>query len=154
MEKDLDERARLQQIIAEMGGCRELMGVIREQIMAMSSAITEFTATISSIKALKGVKAGTEILVPIGSDSFVPAKLTFAGKVEMGVGAEVFAERTSDDAVVALEARVAELGKAIDQARAELEKLDERVGALRPEAEELVQKMKKDQPEPGTHSDV
>jgi prefoldin alpha subunit len=154
MEENVDDRARLQQIIAEMGGYRELIGVVREQIMAMSSAITEFTATISSIKALKDVKAGTEILVPIGADSFVPAKLSFSEKVEMGIGAEVFAERTSADAVAALEARVAELGKAIDQARAELEKLDERVAALRPEAEELVQKMKKEQPELGTHSDV
>jgi len=154
MEKNVDDRARLQQIIAEMGGCRELMGAIREQIMVMSSAISEFTATVASIKALKEVKTGTEILVPLGSDSFVPAKLSFSGKVGMGIGADVVAERTVDDAVAALEARVAELGKAIEQARAELEKLDERVCALRPEAEELVQKMNKEQPEPGTNSDV
>jgi len=148
--KNTDERARLQQIIAEVGSCQEMIGVIREQIMAMSSAITEYSATISSIKELKGTKVGTEILVPIGSDSFVQAKLNFGGKVKMGVGADVVAERTAEDAISVLEARVAELGKAVEQARGEIEKLDERVETLRPEADEIVSKMKKEQ-EPGTH---
>jgi prefoldin alpha subunit len=154
MEKKMDERTRLQQILAQINGCREIMGVIREQIMAMSAAITEFTATTGAIKALKGVKAGSEILVPIGSDSFISAKLSSTGKVGMGVGADVVAERTADDAIVALGTRISELEKAMEQARSELEKLDEKAEALRPEAEELVQKLRKDQPEPGTHQDV
>jgi prefoldin subunit 5 len=53
-----------------------------------------------------------------------------------------------------LKARAREIERAMGQTRREMEKLEERIGALSPEAERLLQKLNKEQAERGKTADV
>jgi prefoldin alpha subunit len=140
------ETERLQSILGELRDHEATVEVLRRQISLLASSISELSMTVEAIKTIKGLKPGTEILVPLGSDSFVTAKLALTEKVITGLGAEVAAQRSATDAIVVLQDRRAELEQALSRTREELGKLSERIETLRPEAEQLLEKVKREQP--------
>jgi len=140
------ETERLQSILGELRDHDATVEVLRRQISLLASSISELSMTVEAIKTIKGLKPGTEILVPLGSDSFVTAKLALTEKVITGLGAEVAAQRSATDAIVVLQDRRAELEQALSRTREELGKLSERIETLRPEAEQLLEKVKREQP--------
>lgn len=145
MEKLTDEeRKKQQRILSELSAHQATAEALRRHISLLTSSLSELSMTIEAIKAIKGLKPGTDILVPMGSDSFITAKLTTAEKVITGLGADISAERSSEDALKVLEARRTELEQALGQAREELGKLGERMEALRPEAERILEKVQKE----------
>jgi prefoldin alpha subunit len=135
-----EEQERLQRILAQLSDSEAAVEAIRRQISALAASLTELSMTIGAIKTIKELKPDTEILVPIGSDSFINAKITRSDKVMTGLGADVAAERTAEDAIALLEARAAEFEQAVGQTHEELGQLEERMEALRPEAEKLLKK--------------
>jgi prefoldin alpha subunit len=139
-----EERERLQRLLAQLSDSEAAADVLRQHLSVLVNSLTELSMTIGTVKALKEVKPGTEILVPIGSDSFISAQITRSDRVTTGLGADVVAERTSDDAVALLEARAAELEQAVEQAREELVRLEERMEGLRPEAERILKKAREE----------
>jgi prefoldin alpha subunit len=139
MEKvPLEERQRLQRILAELEEYQNTAELLRQQLSIWASSISELSMTIETVKTIKGLKPDTEILVPIGSDSYAAAKIAVTDRVITGLGANISAERSVEDAVKMLEARISEFEEHMGQARSELEKLGERIEALRPEAERIL----------------
>ena len=137
-----EDRQKLQRILTELGNYQTTADLLRQQLSILASSISEISATVETVKTIKGLKPGTEVLVPIGSDSFATAKIALTDKVITGLGAGVAAEQTVEDAARMLEARMTELGQATERARQELDKLGERIEALRPEAERIMAKAK------------
>ncbi len=143
MEKLIPEdRQKLQRILTELGNYQNTADLLRQQLSILASSISEISATVETVKTIKGLKPGTEVLVPIGSDSFATAKIALTDKVITGLGANVAAEQSVEDTVKMLETRMTELRQTMEQARQELEKLGERIEALRPEAERIMEKAK------------
>ena len=138
------ERERLERILGELSDYQTTADALRQHLSLLSASLSELSMSVESIKTIKGLKPGTEILVPLGSDSYVPAKLAATDKVITGLGADVAAERAPQDALVVLGDRRAELEKALEQAREQLGKLGELIEALRPEAERILEKVKKE----------
>ncbi len=147
MEKPTDEeREKLQRILGELSDHQAKAEALRQHLSLLAASLSELSMTLEAIKTVKGLKPGTDILVPMGSDSFITAKLGTTEKMITGLGADVAAERSSTDAIVVLQDRRAELEQALGKAREELGKLGERIEALRPEAERILEKVKKEQP--------
>ena len=136
----IEDRDKLQRIVNELEEQQAAVELLRQQISAMATSLTELSMTIGAIKVLKDTKPNTEILVPIGCDSFITAKLSSVDKVITGLGADIMAERGADDAIKFLENRATEIERTIEQARNELNKLEERIETLRPEAERILGK--------------
>jgi prefoldin alpha subunit len=136
-----EEREKLQKLLSEIGGHREVMEALSRQMLALSSTLNELATTRESLRALKELKPETPILVPIGSDSFIRAKLPRLEKVVVGLGAETAADRTPEEAMEILKTRAREVERAMGQTRVELERLEERIRALTPEAESLLRKL-------------
>ncbi len=67
---------------------------------------------LSTLEGTKGKPGETETLVPIGSGSFVKARLADAEKVIIGVGAGVCIEKPIEDSMKDLRLRSSELEKA------------------------------------------
>lgn len=145
MEKLTDEeRKKLDRILSELSDHQATAEALRQHLSLLAASMSELSMTLEVIKTVKGLKPGTDILVPMGSDSFITAKLGTTDKVITGLGADVAAERGSEDAIKVLEARRTELAQALDRAREELGKLGERMEALRPEAERILEKAKQE----------
>ena len=147
MEKLTDEeREKLQRILGELSNYQATAETLRQHLSLLAASLSELSMTSKAIKTVKELKPGTDILVPMGSDSFITAKLGTTEKVITGLGADIAAERSSEDALKVLEARRAELEQALGQAREELGKLEERIEALRLEADRILEKTRKAQP--------
>ena len=137
-----EEQQKLQQIFNELQNYEAMADLLRQQINMIANSLTELSMTVETIKTIRELKLGTEILVPIGSDSFVTTKLAATDKVITGLGADVSAEQSVDGAKLMLEARIAELGRVLEQARQELEKIGKQIEELRPEADRILTKTK------------
>ena len=135
-----EEGEKLQQVLAELNEYQQTAEILRQQLSALATSMTELSITVGAIKVIKDLKLDTEIMVPIGCDSFIAAKLAKADKVIMGLGANIAAERSSEDAIKTLEARIAEVEQAMNKAREDLNKLEELIETLRPEAERMIEK--------------
>jgi len=145
MEKLTDEeREKLERILSELSDHQSTAEALRQHLSLLAASLSELSMTLEVINTVKRLKPGTDILVPMGSDSFITAKLGTTDKVITGLGADVAAERSSEDALKVLEVRRTELAQALDRARDELEKLGERMEALRPEAERILEKAKQE----------
>ena len=137
-----EEQQKLQQIFNELQNYEAVADLLKQQMNMMATSLNELSMTVETIKTIKGLKSNTEILVPIGSDSFVTAKLAATDKVITGLGADVSAEQNIDGAKLMLETRIAELGRVLEQARQELEKIGKQMEELRPEADRILTKTK------------
>ena len=137
-----EEQQKLQQIFNELQNYEAMADLLRQQINMIANSLTELSMTVETIKTIRELELGTEILVPIGSDSFVTTKLAATDKVVTGLGADVSAEQSVDGAKLMLEARITELGRILEQARQELEKIGKQIEELRPEADRILTKTK------------
>jgi len=134
------EREELEKSLLELNRGGALLEALSKQIALLNASLSELSLTMETIKKLKEAPEGAEILTPIGSGSFVKARLMPLEKVLTGVGAEVVVERTPEEALKFLEEKSSELGKAIQDLRAEMARLAQRMEALRPEVERLLSK--------------
>ena len=141
-----EERERLRRVLGELSEYQVTVDALRQHLSLLSASLSELSMSLEAIKTIKGLGPGTDILVPMGSDSYVTAKLGTTEKVITGLGANVAAERSVEDALKVLAERRAELEQALGQAREELGKLGERIEAIRPEAERILEKVRKESP--------
>ena len=141
-----EEQKRLQRTLAELEQSRGAIEAMRGQLNALGNTLNELMLTTETVKHIKELKPDTEILVPVGSDSFVKAKVTETDRVISGIGADVAAERSAEDAASALEEQQKALEEALERARAEMERLTTRIEELRPEAQQLLAKSREEQP--------
>lgn len=138
------ERQKLQQILIELENSGNAAEVLRRQIGVLSSSINEILMTTETIKGVESLKEDSEILVPIGSDSFIRAKTIETDKVLTGLGADVAAKREAKDAIDMLGRQKKEFEESIEKAREELEKLNKRIEELKPKAEQLLAKAREE----------
>jgi prefoldin alpha subunit len=135
-----EEREELESSLLELNRGGALIEALSKQVALLNASLSELSFTMEAIEKLRGAPEGAEILTPIGSGSFVRAKLMPLEKVLTGVGADVVVERTPEEALKFLEEKSSEVGKAVQDLRAEMAKLTQRMEALRPEIEKLLSK--------------
>jgi prefoldin alpha subunit len=135
-----EEREELESSLLELNRGGALLEALSKQVTLLTASLSELSFTMEAIKKLREAPEGTEILTPIGSGSFVRAKLMPLERVVTGVGADVVVERTPEEALKFLEEKSSEVGKAIQDLREEMARLNQRMEALRPEIEKLLSK--------------
>jgi prefoldin alpha subunit len=96
----------------------------------MRISLTQVTAegldrALGAVEAMDQAEEGQEMLVPIGSGSFVHAKLASREKVVLNIGAGVSIEKTVADAREALKARKADVAEASKKLSDVLSKIDQ-----------------------------
>ncbi len=93
-------------------------------------SLTQLTAeglerALGAVEAMEKAEEGQEMLVPIGSGSFVHAKLASREKVVLNVGAGVSIEKTASEAKESLKARKAEVAEGSKKLNEVLSKIDQ-----------------------------
>ncbi len=107
---DLDDQMR--QSLMDIRLLESSARVLQSRLDIVTAALSETLTAISTLEGTKGKPGGTETLVPIGSGSFVKARLADAEKVIIGVGAGVCIEKPIEDSMKDLRLRSSELEKA------------------------------------------
>ncbi len=102
------------------------------EAIARQIGLTQITAegldrAVAAVDALEKAEEGQEMLVPIGSGSFVHGKLASKERVVLNVGAGVSIEKTAAQARESLKARRAEVAEGSKRLNEVLSKIDQQM---------------------------
>ena len=100
-----DPREELQRIMIEAEKYKKQHETITSQASLLEEAYLEMGSTIDGIENISKAKEGDELLVPLGSGSYVRAGLSDAKKLILGVGAGISIEESFDKAIETLKMR-------------------------------------------------
>lgn len=100
-----DPREELKRIMIEAEKYKKQHETITSQASLLEEAYLEMGSTIDGIENISKAKEGDELLVPLGSGSYVRAGLSDAKKLILGVGAGISIEESFDKAIETLKMR-------------------------------------------------
>ena len=96
MEKKSEEELR--RLSVELRFLEQTAEAIQSRINMVNAVITDLTYAGIALEGLEKEKENSELLVPIGSNSYIKAKLENPDKIIVGMGAGVSVEKTLQEA--------------------------------------------------------
>ena len=135
--KDEDKQRQLQMAVAQMEAQRNRLEGLAGQMRLIETALAELGETKKALAELAKGKKDANILVPIGSGSYIKAKVEDPENILVGVGAGVSIEKKIPQAEEILKAREEEYTKTIAKLREVMENLSAQMGELNETAEAL-----------------
>lgn len=115
--------------------------LLAQNLELLTLGKNEFQAVKETLEGLKKVEEERpEILVPIGAGSFLKGVIVDRENTIVSIGAGYAVEKTLDDAITYLDARIKEYEEAIAKTQEGLKKLEAQLGELARKAQELQQK--------------
>ena len=114
--------------------------ILQSRIDVLSAALSETLTAIQTLEGAKGKPEGTEVLLPIGSGSFIKSKMSDPERILIGVGAGVIVEKTVDDSIKDLRLRSSDLERARTNATQQLGQIVGQAEDYRVHLNELVRK--------------
>jgi prefoldin alpha subunit len=139
-----DGREELQALMMEAEQYKRQMESVNRQMQILETTMEELRSSMNALLALEENKAGTEILVSIGSGSFIRAKLMETEKVIVGVGSALSLEKNIPEARKFFEGRVKQAQEAQEKMRAAAVETTEAIQALDDEYRQLVSRMQQE----------
>lgn len=135
MASKVKEEAR--RLSVELRFLEETAETLQSRMNMVDAALNDLTSADRTLQGLEENKMGSQLLVPIGGNSYIKAKLDDPDKVIVGMGAGVSVEKTFQEAkeVIkkrkegleetkgSLEERFGEVAQKINQDRAKLQEL-------------------------------
>jgi prefoldin alpha subunit len=137
MSTDKEEAAKL---MSEYEYYKGQIEVLQEGIGLIDSSIFQLETTMQSLTGVGSLGEDNEILLPVGSDSFLRARITDTKNAIVGIGADVAATRSLKQALAELEGRKNELEKIRKERVEALEKTVEIAQKMAPKLQEMISK--------------
>ena len=103
---------------------------LAEQQQLIQYSLEEYTRAKETLSKWKDAKKGEELLVPIGGNSFVFAKVEFNSKALVGIGSGVTVERPVEEAIATLDGRINEMAEGLKKINESLTILETRSANL------------------------
>lgn len=111
MTPPVDER-QLRQDYAELEAAKAQLEGLAKQQQLIQLAVEEHVRARETIKEMAAKEPGDELLVPIGADSYIRAKISNDRSAVVGVGSAVSINRTSEEAEKILDSKIDDLSRA------------------------------------------
>src|SRR5207245_3937433 len=103
---------QVRQVLSDIHVLESSARVRQSRLDIRSAALSETLTAVQTLEGSREASEGTESLIPIGSGSFVKARLAEPQKAIIGIGAGVCIEKTTDESIKELRVRSSELEKA------------------------------------------
>ena len=142
MESKREEELR--RTSAEIRFLEQTAEAIQSRINMVNAVITDLVYASMTLEGLEKEKENSELLVPIGSNSYIKAKLENPDKVIIGMGAGVSVEKTLQEAKEIVKKRQENLGKTRMSLQQQLAQVAERITEDREKFETLVAEMREE----------
>jgi len=136
--------------LIEADNYKKQIDSLSAQIQIVENKRMEIDSTIETMDSLKENRIGTEILVPIGSNSFVRAELKDNKKVIVGIGAGISVEKTIDEAKEILKLRSKELENTMNKLQSAVAEIKNKLLELDSISKKLIQELQMTQNVPVT----
>jgi len=119
---------------------------LQQRIGMVNAAITDLTYANMTLDGIATEKENAELLVPIGGNTYVKAKIADTNKIIVGMGAGVSVEKTLPDAKVTLKERLDELEKTMNAAQQQFSQVAERINSGRARLESMLSQAREGKP--------
>ncbi|HVO37107.1 MAG TPA: prefoldin subunit alpha [Candidatus Acidoferrum sp.] len=105
------EEEEFRKLTVELRYLEQTADAIQSRINMVNAVIADLSYSTATLEGLEKEKENADLLVPIGGNSFVKAKLANPDKVIVGVGAGVSIEKTLPEAKEITKKRLDDLNK-------------------------------------------
>jgi len=136
LEKKSEEELR--RLSVELRFLEQTAEAIQSRINMVNAVITDLVYASMALEGLEKEKENSELLVPIGSNSYIKAKLENPDKVIVGMGAGVSVEKTLQEAKEIVKNRQKNLEKTRTSLQQQLSQAAERINEDREKFESLM----------------
>ena len=144
-QKDKAEE-ELRKLSVEMRYLEQTAETLQQRISMVNAAISDLTFASMTLEGIEKEKENAELLVPIGGNAYVKAKLADTNTVIVGMGAGVSIEKPLADAKVTLKERLDELVKTMNSAQQQFNQVAERINTGRGRLETLLSSAREGKP--------
>jgi prefoldin alpha subunit len=103
---DVQDQQELQQSLLYLEHLKEQITTLNEQFEILDLALNEHNQAFDTLKDFKTLDKNNQILIPIGADSLVFAKVVDETKVIINIGAGIAIEDEIGDAITKLSSRM------------------------------------------------
>ena len=128
-----------QNLLAELSQLQERIKALKENLDMLDTTIRERLITAETLTNLGSVDADQEILIPIGSGSFVTAATEKLENVLVGIGAGISIEKKREDAIKSVNTQVNEFEQLRLKLGQNLEEVTKRYQELQAQLSQLSQ---------------
>ena len=136
----------LRKLSVEMRYLEQTADALQQRISMVNAALTDLTYANLTLEGIEKEKENAELLVPIGGNSYVKAKITDTNKIIVGLGAGVSVEKSLVDAKATLKERLDELGKTMNAAQQQFTQVADRINTGRTRLETLLANTREGKP--------
>lgn len=136
------QEEELRKLSVELRLLEQTAETLQQRISMMNAAIADLTYANLTLDGIKEEKDGAELLVPIGSSSYIKVKLANVDKVIVGMGAGVSIEKTLPEAKTIVNERLTELQKTMNSAQQQFAQIVDRINKGRRRLETLLNSAK------------
>ena len=132
----------LRKLTVEIRFLEQTAEAAQSRINVINAVITDLNYANMALEGLEKEKEDAELLVPIGGNSYIRAKLDSPDRLIVGMGAGVSAERTLQESKEVVKKRLESLEKTRDSLQQQLSQVAERLGADRERFDSLVAELR------------
>jgi prefoldin alpha subunit len=136
----------LRRLSVEIRYLEQTAETLQQRVSMVNAAITDLTYASMTLAGIEKEKENAELLVPIGGNSYVKAKLSDTNKVIVGIGAGVSIEKTLVEAKTTLKERLDELERTMNSAQQQFTQVAERINSGRARLETLLSTVREGKP--------
>ncbi len=136
------EEEELNKLSIEMRFLEQTAETLQQRIGMINAAITDLTYANMTLEGIEKEKANAELLVPIGSSSYIKTKLANADTVIVGMGAGVSVEKTLPEAKAIVKERLEELKKTMTSAQQQFAQVAQRINSGRNQLQNLLARVR------------
>jgi prefoldin alpha subunit len=136
------EEEELNRLSVEMRFLEQTAETLQQRIGMINAAITDLTYANMTLEGIEKEKDDAELLVPIGSSSYIKVKLANADKVVVGMGAGVSVEKTLPEAKAIVKERLDELEKTMTSAQQQFAQVAQRINSGRSQLQNLLARVR------------
>lgn len=116
---------------------------LTEQARSSESALIEHAVTFETLGEFAKSGSDSEILVPLGRDSFARARLIDPGNVLVSVGGDVVLKKPVEEASKLAESKIKSYEQSLQALNTMISSIQQRMSQLGPQLEELSTKAQK-----------
>jgi prefoldin alpha subunit len=129
-EKEREQQAELQALLLKLRQYQAQAEQTTQELLFVRQAISEHDKAIETIKQLKKMKAGDELIVPIGANSSVYVTLSRTDKIIVRLGGGISAEKDPDSSIEYLSGMKAELENSQREMTGVLQRIEQEAQTL------------------------
>lgn len=117
----------LRKLSVEIRYLEEIAETIQSRIRMINTAMTDLTYANMTLEGLEKEGENAELLIPIGGNAYVKAKLQSANKVTVGIGAGISIEKSVSEAKEIIKKRLEELEKSLEELQRQFNQVASRI---------------------------